>query len=143
MCSKHRHSCHTYGQGQQQTPEGTLHTYKSSISSDSCFQFAGKTKKKTTLLRHAISLAYDFHEDLLPVLAGLEAPLQGGGLREGGELLLDEVLPLEEVRVGLKGGFPFVCGLAERGEAECWTQQQLKVMRKCAALWCREMKAER
>lgn len=28
MCSKHRHSCHTDGQRQQQTPEGTLHTYK-------------------------------------------------------------------------------------------------------------------
>lgn len=48
MCSKHRHSCHTYGQGQQQTPEGTLHTYKSSISSDLYFQFA-ETKRNQHL----------------------------------------------------------------------------------------------
>lgn len=27
MSGKHRHSCHTDGQRQQQTPEGTLHTY--------------------------------------------------------------------------------------------------------------------
>lgn len=59
-------------------------------------------------------LAYDFHEDLLPVLAGLEAPLQGRGLRQGGELLLDEVFPLEEVGVGLEGGFPLVCGLRKK-----------------------------
>lgn len=57
------------------------------------------------------SLAYYFHEYLLPVLAGLETPLQSGGLRKGGELLLDKVLPLKEVRVGLKRGFPLVCGL--------------------------------
>lgn len=45
------------------------------------------------------------------MLTGLEAPLQRRGLREGGELLLDEVFPLEEVGVGLEGGFPLVCGL--------------------------------
>ena len=61
-----------------------------------------------------MSLAYDFHEDLLPVLAGLETPLQSGGLWERGELLLDEVLPLKEVGVGLKGGFALVCGLGIR-----------------------------
>lgn len=48
------------------------------------------------------------------MLAGLEAPLQRRGLREGGELLLDEVFPLEEVRVGLEGGFPLVCGLLKK-----------------------------
>lgn len=44
-----------------------------------------------------LSLAYDFHKDLLPVLAGLETPLQSGGLWKGFELLLDKVLPLKEV----------------------------------------------
>lgn len=44
-----------------------------------------------------LPLAYDFHKDLLPVLAGLETTLQCGGLREGGKLLLDKVLPLKEV----------------------------------------------
>lgn len=48
------------------------------------------------------------------MLAGLEAPLQRRGLREGGELLPDEVFPLEEVRVGLEGGFPLVCGLFKK-----------------------------
>ena len=61
-----------------------------------------------------LSPTYDFHEDLLPVLAGLETTLQSGGRREGGELLLDEVLPLKEVRIGLKGGFALVCGLGRR-----------------------------
>lgn len=64
-----------------------------------------------------MTLAYDFHEDLFPVLAGLETTLQSRSLREAGELLLDEVLPLKEVRIGLKGGFPLVCGL-ERAEVE-------------------------
>lgn len=62
-----------------------------------------------------LSLAYDFHEDLLPVLAGLETSLQSRRLWEGGELLLNECLPLKEVGVGLKGGFALVCGL-RRGE---------------------------
>lgn len=45
------------------------------------------------------------------MLASLETLLQSRGPREGGELLLDEVFPLEEVGVGLKGGLPLVCGL--------------------------------
>lgn len=64
------------------------------------------------------SLAYDFHEDLLPVLTGLESPSQSRRLREAGELLLDEVLPLKEVGVRLKGGFPLVRGLG-RQEVKC------------------------
>lgn len=61
-----------------------------------------------------LSLAYDFHEDLLPVLTGLETSPESRRLREAGELLLDKVLPLKEVSVGLKGGLPLVCGLWKR-----------------------------
>lgn len=67
---------------------------------------------------HQLSLTNNFHEDLLPVLAGLETSLQSRGLREGGKLLLDEILPLNEVRIGLKGGFPLVCGLGRREERD-------------------------
>lgn len=52
------------------------------------------------------------------MLAGLEAPLQSRGLRKGGKLLLDEVFPLEEVGVGLEGGFPLVCGLGRTNKKD-------------------------
>lgn len=56
-------------------------------------------------------LAYDLHEDLLPVLAGLEAAAQGRALGEGLQLLLQEALPAQVVRVGLEGGLALVRGL--------------------------------
>lgn len=56
-------------------------------------------------------LAYDLHEDLLPVLAGLEAAAQGRALREGLQLLLQEALPAQVVGVGLEGGLALVRGL--------------------------------
>lgn len=56
-------------------------------------------------------LAYDLHEDLLPVLAGLEASAQGRALGEGLQLLLQEALPAQVVRVGLEGGLALVRGL--------------------------------
>ena len=46
---------------------------------------------------HGPLLAYDLHEDLLPVLAGLEAMVQGRALGERLQLLLQEVFPAEVV----------------------------------------------
>lgn len=43
------------------------------------------------------ALAYDLHEDLLPVLAGLEAMAQGRALGEHLQLLLQEALPAQVV----------------------------------------------
>jgi len=126
MCGEHRHSCHTDGQRQEKTPEGTLHTYKPSdliriihLLTPSCSLIPYLIcRKKTSFDLHAtLSLAYDFHEDLFPVLACLETSLQSRGLWEAGKLLLDEVFPLKEVRIGLEGGFPLVCSLGS-GEDE-------------------------
>lgn len=58
-----------------------------------------------------VALAYDFHEDLLPVLTGLETSVQSRRLWKAGQLLLNKVLPLKEVGISLEGGFPLVRGL--------------------------------
>lgn len=124
MCGKHRNSCYADGQRQQQTPEGTLHTYNRTRGQHFRHLYRSpvleKEKTNTASLWHLLhlSLAYDFHEDLLPVLTRLEASLQRRGLRESCELLLDEVLPLQEIGIRLKWGFSLVCGLTREEEEE-------------------------
>lgn len=49
------------------------------------------------------SLAYNLHENLLPVLTGLEAVPEGRALWEELELLLQECLPLQIVSICLEG----------------------------------------
>lgn len=139
MCGKHRNSCHADGQRQQQTPEGTLHTYNRTRGQHFRHFYLSpvleKEKTNTASLWHLLhlSLAYDFHEDLLPVLTRLEASLQRRGLRESCELLLDEVLPLQEIGIRLKWGFSLVCGLT-REEEEERERERIKALRQ---LWNR------
>lgn len=54
------------------------------------------------------SLAYDLHEDLLPVLTGLETMPESRALWEELQLLLQERLPFQVVSIGLEGRFPLV-----------------------------------
>jgi len=54
------------------------------------------------------SLAYNFHEDLLPVLTGLETVPESRALWEELELLLQECLPFQVVSICLEGRFPLV-----------------------------------
>lgn len=54
------------------------------------------------------SLAYNLHENLLPVLTGLETMSESRALREDLELLLQECLPFQIVSICLEGRFPLV-----------------------------------
>lgn len=54
------------------------------------------------------ALAYNLHEDLLPVLTGLETVPESRALWEELELLLQECLPFQVVSICLEGRFPFV-----------------------------------
>lgn len=54
------------------------------------------------------SLAYNLHEDLLPVLTGLETVPESRALWKELELLLQECLPFQVVSICLEGRFPFV-----------------------------------
>lgn len=54
------------------------------------------------------SLAYNLHEDLLPVLTGLETMTESRTLWEELELLLQECLPFQIISIRLEGRFPFV-----------------------------------
>lgn len=54
------------------------------------------------------SLAYNLHENLLPVLTGLETMAESRALWEELELLLQECLPFQIVSICLEGRFPLV-----------------------------------
>lgn len=111
MSSKHRHGGDAHAQRQQETPQGTLHPCQRTPHLQHI-----QLRRLSRQTWRCVTLTYHLREDLLPVLAGLKTSPQGRRLWEGRKLLLDEGLPVKEVRVALEGGFPPVRGLPERNE---------------------------